>query len=374
MASCIHKKICSGCPWIELSQDIQRERKIQALSENLLRTGITIPQPIDYQLPGDRGLRDRVDLTYADGKYGFYHRDSRDIFAVEECPQMSPDLFALFEEIRKISIPIKKGSIRLRISPNGNQERGLWLDFANEDIRFLFEEKETLHRLMELGHVEIGQRRKALTWSEKENRFRLGDPVYRKWIRSWQNQKPVELYSLIGSFSQTGDLANRTLIEIIEKFLTNTAAQSWVEFGAGSGNLTIPLAGENRRVQAVEFDEDALTGLQKTLEENPSLQKRISLFAGDYQRKEVFSFEGLDGILTNPPRSGLGNFLEPLKTVRQKPKDFIYMSCFLDSFSRDALQMQDLGYCLQELTIVDQFPQTPHFEILSRWTLKPTTD
>ena len=73
----------------------------------------------------------------------------------------------------------------------------------------------------------------------------------------------------------------------------------------------------------------------------------------------------------NPPRSGLKDFLTPLMAIdnNQRPKDFVYMSCFLDSFSLDAKKLIEMGYQLLEISIVDQFPMTEHFEILSRWRL-----
>lgn len=368
-SQCSHQDVCSGCPWIELSEAEQRSRKIQTLSETLLRNELPIPASIGYQLPAGLGLRDRVDLTYSKGNYGFYQKESREIFPVQECPQMSTDLFEFYQQVSKISIPIEKGSLRLRVSATDSKLRGIWLDFANEDIKHLFEEKKTLQQLMALGFVEIGQRRKSLRWDSTEERFRLDDPIYRPWLRSWQGSQSFALYSLIGSFSQTGDLANQALVKTIEGFLKSTTAKNWVEFGCGSGNLTIPMASDQRNVIGVEYDEGALQGLQQTLEANPSLKNRISLKAGDFQKKEKVSFLDVDGILVNPPRSGLGDFLTPLENANSKPRDFIYMSCFLDSFAKDAVQMKSLGYLLKELIIVDQFPQTSHFEILSRWQL-----
>ena len=144
-----------------------------------------------------------------------------------------------------------------------------------------------------------------------------------------------------------------------------------MEFGAGSGNLTFPLAAKDRTVLALEYDQLSLLGLSKTLQEQPQFQKRIQLQAGDFQRKKKINFQNFQGILVNPPRSGLVDFLNPLFEIAQlqRPESFIYMSCYKDSFIKDSGVLKKLGYKPTKITLVDQFPQRPHIEILSLWQL-----
>ncbi|MEZ0390921.1 MAG: hypothetical protein ACAH59_01805 [Pseudobdellovibrionaceae bacterium] len=361
---CPHSDICSVCTWMELSTADQKERKLAALQEALETAGISLPPSIRFHLPGPSGIRDRLDLTYEQGRYGFYRKDRKEIFSIEACPLMSKGLFSFFKEVQKVHLPIRRGSLRLRISPQG--ERGLWLDFANEDVRDLLASKKELQAFLDLGFVEIGQRRKKLTAAMK-----LTDPEFHTWTRTWVQGKEIELFSCVGSFSQTGDLANQSLISELEAFLASTSCQNWVEFGSGSGNLTFPLAGENRSVKALEFDSLALNGLQQTLQRELRFRDRIEISQGDYQRKAVFQFRSDEGVLVNPPRSGLQGFLNPLKELNavSLPKDFLYMSCYLESFVQDARQLKDLGYKLFQISIIDQFPHSPHFEILSHWQL-----
>jgi 23S rRNA (uracil1939-C5)-methyltransferase len=60
-------------------------------------------------------------------------------------------------------------------------------------------------------------------------------------------------------------------------------------------------------------------------------------------------------------------FLDPLSKTdkRQRPKFFIYMSCFPDSLAYDIERLQSYGYDTKNLTIIDQFPQTKHYEVLA---------
>ena len=366
---CHHSEICTACPWMPMDYAKQSQSKIKALSESLscLLAGET-PKP-EFITVGQSSLRDRADLVVFAGGYGLYDKN-RNLFSVEECPQMSPELFAFYQDLSKEKIILKnpKGSIRLRISPEG--ERGLWLDFSNEDVQFLFEEKKTLHRLLSLAYVEIGQRRKKLSWDK--DRFRLSDPEFHTWTRTWVGESWLNLFSPVGGFSQSSDHANKIITQKISKLVKNTTAKNWIEFGCGNGNLTFPLAENSQHVLALEYEGLAIQGLEKTLQANPEWKNKISLRTGDFQKAapDLFSENNFQGILVNPPRSGLKDFLNPLSEIcrGQRPQDFIYMSCFLDSFVKDSAKLFELGYSLQELCIVDQFPQSEHFEILSRFS------
>lgn len=352
---------------MDIPAEAQKNQKIAALRQGLLSAGISVPEKISYSAP-EHG-RDRVDLIFSDGHYGFYQKLEKSVFEIQECPQMSPELFLFFKELKKIPLPIRKGSLRLRVSPNygAGPLRGLWLDFANTDIQLLFEEKKTLHRLMALSFVEIGQRKKKLEFDGI--RFRLRDPEFHPWTRTWIQDQAYPLDSLVGSFSQTGDRANKLIINRLESLIEQTKAQNWLEFGCGNGNLTLPLAGRDRHVTAVEYDQFSLMGLARTLAKEPELKDRIDFISGDFQNKISANFSQVEGLLLNPPRSGVQGFLRPLSDCLEKPGDLIYMSCFLESFCEDGLGIQKLCYKLAHVEIIDQFPETPHFEILSLWSL-----
>lgn len=391
---CRHHLSCASCPWMALPLHEQKSRKITSVMEGLQKKGLSFDEnQLEWLEVGPFHFRDRVDLTYDSGRYGFYDQRHRQIFQVEECPILSPALWELFQALTKISLPIQKGSIRLRVTPKAasevgawkqeSSENGIWLDFANDDIKHLFDEKSTLHELMKLGFVEVGQRRKSLQWDGE--RFRLKDPEYRPWMATYFYPlgvvEPVQmaLQTLVGSFSQTGVPAIRTIAKQIHKYLSEVSlavdkkAETWIEFGSGSGSLTFPLLGHAAKVIACEVDEMAVEGLKQTLalplSQNLGLSSRIEIRVGDFQMNEIVSFGGVDGILLNPPRSGLKKFLNPLLEVAasERPKKLIYMSCFLDSFLHDTEILKAAGYNLKKLALIDQFPHTPHIELLSYW-------
>lgn len=370
---CRYQDKCSGCQYLEISLQEQHQLKKQHLRGLLQKALIPFSGPLELSSPAPFGLRDRIDVVFERGALGLYEKQTRQILDIEKCPQLSPELQSWLTEVRRVRWPLQKGSLRLRIGPQG--QKGLWLDFANVDIKHLLEEKNLLQELLSKAVVEIGQRRKIL--NRVGDTLKLRDPEPQVWFQSRIAGEPVDLYCSVGSFTQTGFKANEALTSLIEEWLDQVGAKHILEFGSGIGNLSFPALGKNRFLTACEIDKGALAGFQKSLEmvsQRPGfrdLRERVRVLQGDFQNRNPQDFGRYDTVLVNPPRSGLKEFLTPLMEIAKKPKYFLYMSCFPESFTEDGQRLVAAGYQLQKLQIVDQFPQTKHYEILSLWEIKP---
>lgn len=380
MVNCQYSGHCSGCDWLEKPYDLQRETKLNGLSEFLH----TVPLPdsnwpkIEWVSIAECGLRDRADLICdrrsGVPRLGLFDRNHQEIVDIEECPQMSPALQSWLNDFRKIKLPVMRGSIRLRVSPSGL--RGVWLDLANVDVKMLLDERTTLDALRNQAIVEIGQKRKRLV--ERESLLKLSDATLEPWfetlITSTEGKEtPAPLYCAIGSFTQTGFAANRTLVREVRRHIQEAKSSGDIfkamEFGSGIGNFTLPLASVCSEVHAYEVDGLALQGLERSLDEHQGLREKVKIFSGNYQveRKQPVDFGGMDLVLVDPPRSGLMKFLDPLEAAlpADRPRHFIYVSCYPESFASDSRRLADLGYRPRIVTIVDQFPQSRHYEIIA---------
>lgn len=454
-SGCPNFGICGGCSWSHLSLQEQQTMKIQELTQALVALfPLGFPEVqyhslLNLESSDGLALRNRFDFVIertgadlADLKMGLHGLDHQ-LLDIKECRLLEPSLQKAYEIFRSIPLPAgvpkHKGSVRLRTydSKDGTLADtwvGIWLDFSNEDVQRLFLEENYLLHLLDGTyfkniHVEIGQRRKKLvalpntetksetktaTKSEPKSetkltvahtankKFKLTEPEQLPWTKVG----PFELYSCVGSFTQTGPRFNDTIASLIENIFTKqtmtttaqTAAvavhtpnvptkkyQKVLEFGSGVGTLTMILQKFAEQVWACEWDELALKGLAKTIaqaevsENNPEvdLKSKIQLHLGDFHRpQKLLENQNFDLIVVNPARSGLKNFLQPVfasPSFQKKPSDLLYMSCFLPSFIEDLKNiMQDLSeqqnaveYRLSEVHIVDQFPMSPHYEILA---------
>lgn len=364
--SCSYASLCGGCDFLLKPYDQHKELKCLDLRTNWSRHLSSELPEIRWVTIANGGLRDRVDfmIDQRSGVYklGLFDRFRTGLVDIQGCPQLSPALEDWFTDFRRYRLRVERGSVRLRIAPDGT--RGVWLDFANIDVKNLLDERKTLDRIRDGAVIEIGQRRKRLV--ERDGKLKLDDPVLYPWFETYTDEKAVPLYCSIGTFTQPGFCANRALIDEVRRQLGIQKVGTTLEFGAGIGNFTMPLASASERVQVFEIDALALEGL-KLSAEKAGLSEKIEIHQGNFQAARPVDFKSADLLFVDPPRSGLQQFLDPLVTLGGGPSAILYVSCFAESFAKDAARLITSGYRLIEIAIVDQFPQSRHYEIVARF-------
>lgn len=364
MISCNYIGRCGGCPWGSREHEHQIAEKLAAVGA--LHSGTK------FSYSPEQRVRDRADLVW-EKREGHMHlglyelnAESRRVVDIEQCPMMTEPLERFLKEFRQRAPDVQRGSVRLRVSPTG--ERGVWLDFANNDVKNLFEEKSYLKWLSEIAFVEIGQRRKALTW--KDGLPKLVDPILKPWFESYawpegasapDELATIPLYGPVGGFSQTGFEANKALLRAVNKVATQSQLTDWVELFCGNGNFTVSLAARGHKVTAVEMDELALLGLQRSLENQPWASNVEIQRADVYLKSHQLPSLKNKGLIADPPRAGLRETLTLIENG-EKPAAIVYISCFTDVFIKDCARLSELGYTIESLVGVDQFPQSPHAE------------
>lgn len=352
---------CGGCPWGGRALDDQRRDKLSAVASLTPSSGRAAHFA---ETPGLR-LRDRADLIWqrsaAPGggdkmRLGLYGLNQREVVDLDACPMMSPALEAFLKDYRRRAPPIARGSVRLRIAPDGR--RGVWLDFANQDVKTLFEERTYLRWLSDLAYVEIGQRRKRLIWRDEQPK--LIDPELHPWFETYgPGGRAIPLYGPVGGFSQSGFVGNRALIDAVAEAVARSGVTSWLELFGGNGNFALALAARGHALEVVEVDRLAIDGIERARRDHPDLEvttRRLDAY---------LKLDGLPsplgrGVLVDPPRAGLRETLPWL--ARERPAALVYVSCFTDVFLEDARRLIEVGYHLESLVGVDQFAQSPHAE------------
>lgn len=360
--SCKFFPSCRGCDHWGIDSIEQKNNKVRRLKD-LLQASDEILSSQNFVSVKPYGLRHRFDFTIESrGKkqsMGFYGAE-KNLIDIDQCLQLSPELQKVFTEFRFLSANkmqtaqglIQKASVRLRVSPDG--DKGCWLDMANVDIKALLDDSTYLNQLLQAGfEVEIGQKGKKL--SLVQGRLKLTDPLPKPWFRTG----PYKLKSLISDFTQPSWITANALTEVMLSWTKNLSLQKALEFGPGVGQFTLPLLAQGISVLAFENNPKAIEVLQQNAREN-GLEKKLTLFAGDFQNKPADIKENIDLVLVNPPRSGLKRFVDTV--VNTQAKYCIYISCFPESMQMDLEKIQQAGYKIKSVQIVDQFPQTEHFE------------
>jgi 23S rRNA (uracil1939-C5)-methyltransferase len=184
-----------------------------------------------------------------------------------------------------------------------------------------------------------------------------------------------------GSFFQT----NRFLVDELLKVVTAGCSGALaLDLYAGVGLFSTALARDIRHVVSVESSQTAAADLQY----NSSVRgKAVQATAGQYlgvarvgrasagmrsrneaskvrDNKETLPLEPLpkpDLVVVDPPRAGLGDAVAGAVAALSAPR-VIYVSCDPATLARDLVPLQAAGYHVEEVHLIDLFPQTYHLE------------
>jgi 23S rRNA (uracil1939-C5)-methyltransferase len=129
----------------------------------------------------------------------------------------------------------------------------------------------------------------------------------------------------------------------------------------GSGFFTLQLARKASQVIGVESNPDAVRLAREHARLNEV--RNVEFFKAEaetaLQGKELKP----QVIVLNPPRTGTGTE-NARRIVSLQPDRVVYVSCNPSTFAREASVLTAAGYSLQRLTMIDQFPNTFHIEVV----------
>lgn len=361
--NCPHIESCNGCSFKSLDYNFQRQTKKErfekALLESLHYTG-----SIQLEFPTLGYHRDRADFVSFSGKLGLFNK-AKEFQELKTCSLLSPRLAAYFQKLQLYSFPINKGSLRLRVSAAAaNFNYGLWLDFANQDIKKLLEEKKTLQKLIQEGiFIEIGQKGKKLLLDSDTGTLKLKDPEPHFWFSGLKENQETPLYSLVSSFTQPSMKLNILMQRLIVSLLSQRQYEFGVEFGSGIGNFSALIQEHSKFSFFLENDPRNLLALSKNIKSDKgriiTSQKEWNKELND--KGENF-FKASKLFLVNPPKSGVGELFNKDPNC----ETLIYISCYLDSMVKDLLSLKKYGYKIRQTILFDQFPQSQHFETITK--------
>jgi len=144
---------------------------------------------------------------------------------------------------------------------------------------------------------------------------------------------------------------------------------------SGLGPISCLLGGVFENVLSVEENSEA-TQLGKLNTEKNGLNQKVSIQCGLVEKclQEVpVRFSEPDVIIANPSRRGIHGEARSvlINTLRRLQKtELVYMSCSLESFTRDLIEFKSHGLELFELQAFDMFAQTDQLEWLGRIRLQ----
>jgi 23S rRNA (uracil1939-C5)-methyltransferase len=154
-----------------------------------------------------------------------------------------------------------------------------------------------------------------------------------------------------GAFFQT----NRFLIdELVNTVTAGRSGELALDLYAGVGLFSTALACNIRHIVSVESSQTAAADLLYNL---PVNGKAVQATAEQYLAKASKP----DLVVMDPPRSGLGDSVARALASLAAPR-LAYVSCDPATLARDLVPLQAAGYRVEEVHLIDLFPQTYHLE------------
>ncbi len=165
-------------------------------------------------------------------------------------------------------------------------------------------------------------------------------------------------------FLQAHSTQNARMREWLATKLDLIAKDSEVlELFSGSGNFTEIIAEKGfKKVFAVEVVEEALAELNLR-ELNNVETVRANLFQESGVNIALSHAKGAEVLVLDPPREGL-KVPGDLFSKKIKIREVFYVSCDPATLLRDIRKFRENGYVVKEVQPLDQFPHTPHVEVL----------
>lgn len=166
------------------------------------------------------------------------------------------------------------------------------------------------------------------------------------------------------SFEQVNEAQNEVLKQRLNKILESVSNFSSVlELFAGSGNLTKELLKKNpTELHLMESDARACEKLKELCPSAKVYAK--DLFDADTLDRVKRLMAEVRVLLLDPPREGF-DLLKLWVESLPKLEKIIYISCSPETWARDVKSLLALNWTVENVEILDMFPQTPHIEIIS---------
>ena len=354
---------CGGCQLQHSTHANQLQIKSAMLAEALNRAGLR-DLPLISMLAGEPlGYRNRVRLhvqTRPSFAIGYRAAKSHRMTAIDRCPIAAPLLqrcISIADTLgQQGSVPAELLEIEFFtnrdqsevlatcwVRAEGKFEAKPWLDFLGKmqaevpqiaGVAIFAEEKSKHHTS-----------RPLLQWDHKRLRYRVADRDY-----------TVSQ----GSFFQVNWTIVDAFIDAATRCESGTLA--W-DLYAGVGLFSLPLAEKFAHVVAVESSPSACKDFRVNLHgKNATL---VNSAVVDFLRRAVAQPQPApDLALLDPPRAGLG-VEECGLLARCGPRRIVYVSCDPATLGRDLAALIQSGYRLQQLQLVDMFPQTHHLETIA---------
>ena len=359
-AHCPYFANCGGCNYQHAGYATQLEIKRDILRETLLRNGkLEWKKEITTHSGDQWNYRNRTRMKVRGGAQfalGYHRFASHDLLPVKNCPISSPLINRAIAKLWEL------GSTG--VAPEGINEIEFFADHA--DSRLVLEiysspSAERIHEFAGALQTAMAEIRGIAIFAQStdtrggQHPPHLRDSVGNPTLTYQVADKPFRVSA--GSFFQVNRHLVRKLVDLVTGDFYGKIA---LDLYSGVGLFANHLAKRFAQVFAVESAPASAADLEANALKNVTPVRSAT---------EKFLPRCLnmhpDLVVVDPPRAGLGTKPSQLLASLRVPR-IVYVSCDPATLARDVRLLLETGYHVEQVHLVDLFPQTFHIESVVR--------
>jgi len=354
---CPHFMRCGGCHYQHTSYERQLEIKSEILKENLRRIAkidLDVELKVHPSLPWNYRNRARLKIQTAPAfAIGYYRFGSHELLPVEECPISSPLINGAIVAMWRMGRAgqVIDGISEIEFFANADDTQLLVEVFCRaeasaesfkqcaEEMQRQIPEVRGVVAFSESSLHEQAQSRRMVTTGADHLTYQTAHASYRVSA---------------GSFFQVNRFLTDELVAIVTPGRSGDTA---LDLYAGVGLFSAVLNREFDRVIAVESSQTSFADLKYN---SPAKVKPVCATVESYLKNKAKQLRP-DLVVVDPPRSGLGE-MGVHGLINLNGPRITYVSCDPATLARDLKQLLAAGYSLEQVHLIDLFPQTYHLE------------
>lgn len=352
LADCLRR--IGGPEVVEAVADLPRAQGGSVLVEALPSEAQaeTAPSPRERARAGT-GTRTRISLAVApDGRLGMHGFRSQEVLALHDLPLAVPEIQALgLTERACWRRGLRPGDTVRAVAPSAGEPLVLaGRQVLNAQGRPT--PRRRVDEVVDASGLGLGRLRYSLHADGFWQVHRQAPQVLvDRVVRAALAERPTA----VGSREGAGSLPASPGTKVLELY-------------AGAGLFTLPLSLLAGQVRSLEGAQIAVHDARRNLHEQASAR----LFAGRVTARSVAGVggafgdgqEAADVVVLDPPRAGAGR--EVVEAVcALGPRRVVLVACDPAALARDLGTFLRRGYRLRDLSALDLFPHTHHFETVA---------
>lgn len=338
---CPYYDICGGCSISAYTYQDELEYKVNNVIDIFKRNEIDI-KPNIIKSDNRYGYRNKITLQVSNGIIGLYEEDSNKIVDVDKCLLVSDKLNEIIDIIKKNINVNKCNKIVIR-----DTYYGIMIIFYgsvnNEEVMKYLDKK--------VVSIYTYDNKYRCIYGEKYLYEMIGEYKYRISPDSF--------------FQVNSRTVNKLYNKVVEYAINNEKKDNLVDLYCGTGTIGIYLSKYFNNIIGIELNKQAVEDAKENAKINSV--NNIEFYAGDVG-KIINDQIKADVIVVDPPRSGLDKRTKDI-LLKIKANKIVYVSCNPLTLARDIKEL-DTGYMLEDITLVDMFPNTHHVESVCVLKLK----